>query len=101
MTFGQAVATARKSRGMQQRELAARILKADGTPISPQYLNDIEHDKRGAPDGQMLSRIARAVRVAPEYLYFCSGRLPPSVADKRADEKTVVKAFNAMRRALR
>ena len=102
MTFGQALSCARKKRGMQQRELAAKVLKDDGTPMSPQYLNDIEHDKRGAPDDAMITRIARAVRVAPELLYFCAGRLPPQIARMTpACEGTVVAAFRAMRDRLR
>ena len=44
MTFGRAIATARKEKGLSQKDLAALILKEDGTAISPQYLNDIEHN---------------------------------------------------------
>jgi transposase len=29
---------------LSQKDLAAKIRKEDGTAISPQYLNDIEHD---------------------------------------------------------
>ena len=42
MTFGQTIARARKDLGVSQRELALKVVKEDGAPISPQYLNDIE-----------------------------------------------------------
>ncbi len=47
MTFGLAIAKARKAKGLSQKELAALVVKdEEGGAISPQYLNDIEHDRR-------------------------------------------------------
>jgi hypothetical protein len=37
---------ARKKLGISQKNLADRIKKEDGQSISPQYLNDIERDRR-------------------------------------------------------
>ena len=48
-TFGRIIAEARKGLGISQKDLAAKTRKEDGTPISPQYLNDIEHDRRDPP----------------------------------------------------
>ncbi len=45
MTFGRTIADARKKANLSLRELADQIKKEDGSPISPQYLNDIEHQK--------------------------------------------------------
>ena len=50
MSFGEVVATARKAKGLSQKELAALITKEDGEPISPQYLNDLERDVMIARD---------------------------------------------------
>ena len=50
-TFGGAVASARKALGLSQKELASRVLKEGGTSITPQYLNDIEHDRRSPTGG--------------------------------------------------
>ena len=45
MTFGRAIVAARKAKGLSQKDLAALIHKEeDEGSISPQYLNDIEHD---------------------------------------------------------
>jgi hypothetical protein len=45
-SFGGAIASGPKAKSMSQKELAAKIVKEDGQPITPQYLNDIEHDRR-------------------------------------------------------
>src|SRR5437867_850881 len=49
MTFGGAIREARRVLGVSQKDLAAQLKKEDGTPISPQYLNDIELDRRLPP----------------------------------------------------
>ena len=54
MTFGETIAGARKDLGVSQRELAMRIVKEDGAPISPQYLNDIERNRRNPPGDHLL-----------------------------------------------
>ena len=40
-TFGELISEGRKKKGLSQKELAAKVLKEDGSAISPQYLNDI------------------------------------------------------------
>ena len=45
-TFGTLVAEARRVIRMSQKELASRVKKEDGQAISPQYLNDVERDRR-------------------------------------------------------
>jgi transcriptional regulator with XRE-family HTH domain len=61
--FGTLISEARRSKGLSQKDLAAKVKKEDGQAISPQYLNDIEHDRRnppGAPDSAD-SRIAERI----------------------------------------
>ena len=48
-TFGQYIAWARERAGLTLREMAALIIKEDGTPMSNQYLSDIENDRRNPP----------------------------------------------------
>ena len=45
-SLGRLIASARKDKQLSQKELAALVLKEDGEAITPQYLNDIEHDRR-------------------------------------------------------
>lgn len=97
------IALGRKNLALTQKQLASRILKADGTPISPQYLNDLELDKRGAPPNYLLDRISEALGLPKEYLRFVAGRLPANLAEnyhREHDPETVKAAFEAFRKRL-
>ncbi len=59
MTFGQTIAAARKELGISQRELASRVVKEDGVPISAQYLNDIKRERRNPPGEHLLGQFAK------------------------------------------
>ena len=60
-TFGRASSQARKALGWSQKELAQKILRADGESISPQYLNDIEHDRRSPSSDRMVQQFANVL----------------------------------------
>ena len=79
MTFGQTIAEARKKRGVSQRELALKVLKEDGTPISPQYLNDIKRDRRNPPGDHLLEQLTGALNLDEDYLYAIITYLNPLV----------------------
>ncbi len=99
-TFGQTIAEARKRAGLTQKELAAKLKKEDGTPISPQYLNDIEHDRRGAPPDFLLKQLSKILDLDLDLLAYRAGRLPENLIDHRADPSQVVEAFKAFRRRI-
>jgi transcriptional regulator with XRE-family HTH domain len=100
-TFGSTLSQARKEAGLSQRELAARILKEDGEPISPQYLNDLERDRRNPPGPHLLSQLAEALNLPPEYLDFLAGQLPADLRAGNYAPAEVQAAFRAFRRSLR
>ncbi len=100
MTFGQAVAAERKKRAMSQKDLAARVLKEDGTPITPQYLNDVERDRRNPPSEHLIEQIAAVLELEPEYLFFLAYQIPPQYRDGRYPRENVRDAFQAFRREL-
>ena len=77
-TFGEIISEKRKKTGLSQKELAALVTKEDGKPISPQYLNDIERDRRNPPSEHLIEQFARVLSIALETLYYCAGELPPS-----------------------
>ena len=101
-TFGEAVAEARKALRLSQKEFAARVLKEDGTSITPQYLNDIEHDRRSPTTDHMVAALARALNQNAEYFFVLAGKMQP--ADVRqaatAGPERVNEAMLAFRRAL-
>lgn len=92
ITLGGKIAERRRAQHFSQKQLAERILREDGAPISPQYLNDIERDRRIPPD-YLLKRFAEQLDVDLEYLVFLAGRVPPSMS-----YLTEERAFLAFRR---
>ena|SRR6266542_4389802 len=101
MTFGEKIAEARKAAGLSQKDLAAKILKEDGQPISPQYLNDIEHDRRNPPSAEMIDQFAKVLKLPPEVLYFLAGKLTEDLKKSPVDNDKIVDAYKAFRKALK
>lgn len=101
MTVGQIISEARKKAGLSQRDLASRILKEDGTPISLPYLNDIEHGRRNPPSPPLLRQFAAALNISYEYLLFSAGEFPDDLRGGSYSPERVEAAFDAFRRTLR
>ena len=100
MTFGQAVAAARKKKLLSQKQLASSILKEDGAPISPQYLNDIERDRRNPPGDFLLSQFAKVLEVPEEYFYYLAHQIPPKYRQDAPDNPIRIRAaFEAFARS--
>ncbi len=100
MTFGHIIADARKKANLSLRELAAKIKKEDGTPISPQYLNDLEHDRRNPPSDFFLQQFAQMLDIPIEVLYYHAGEIPAELRDMQVDRDQVIEAYKAFRRKL-
>ena len=96
-TFGQAIGRARKEKGWAQKDLAARILREDGEAISPQYLNDIEHDRRSPSSDRMVQQFAEVLDIDPDWLYYLAGRFPEDVRMKQLSPNQVAQAMVAFR----
>lgn len=100
MTVGQTIADARRRKQLSQKELSAIIRKEDGSPISPQYLNDIERDRRNPPGEHLLSQFARALDLPEEYLYFLANQIPPKYrVSGKSSPQQVLQAFQAFARS--
>jgi len=100
MTFGQAIAAARRSKQMSQKQLASMVLKEDGVPISPQYLNDIERDRRNPPGDHFIGQFARILGVPEEYFYYLANEIPPKYREESPDDPVRVReAFQAFARS--
>ena len=102
-SFGSAVASARKVKGWSQKELATRIIKEeDGTAITPQYLNDIEHNRRSPSSNHLVNQFARVLEIDAEVLFAIIGMLPEK--DRKLVSKStpgaVGEAFVAFRKKL-
>ena len=102
VSFGRTIAKARRDLGLSQKELAARIMKEeDGRPISPQYLNDIEHDRRSPSSGHLIRQFSGILKIPEDYLFALAGRLPDDLRTDATDRDKVVEAFANFRRALK
>ncbi|TAM80969.1 MAG: XRE family transcriptional regulator [Acidobacteria bacterium] len=93
-TVGQIIREARVKAGMTQKELAARIMrKEEGReeekPITPQYLNDIEHDRRTPPE-YIIRQIAKILNLDADHLVFLAGSVPqhliPGITEEAVKE---------------
>jgi transcriptional regulator with XRE-family HTH domain len=102
-TFGQIVSERRKELGISQKDLAEATKKEDGASISPQYLNDIEHDRRDPPSEFIIGQLAKQLKLSKEYLTTAAGLWPQDIRDRltAADPKKVEEALTAFRKALK
>jgi transcriptional regulator with XRE-family HTH domain len=102
-SFGKAIASGRKEMGWSQKELAARVKKEDGETITPQYLNDIEHDRRSPSSDHLVSEFARVLKIDAVALFAVIGMLPINERKlvRKATPDQVEKAFVAFRESLR
>ena len=102
-SFGRAIASARKAKEWSQKELATKIIKEDGQPITPQYLNDIEHDRRSPSSDILIRQFAQVLQVEESALYAISGMIPQKERKliHQATPTQIDQAFIAFRRKLR
>ncbi|WP_330450053.1 helix-turn-helix transcriptional regulator [Paracoccus marcusii] len=101
VTFGQAISKARKGLGLSQKELAARDEGRGGGSISPQYLNDIEHDRRSPSSGHLIRQFSGILNIPEDYLYALAGRLPDDLRPDASTPDKVVEAFANFRKTLK
>jgi len=99
LTFGEAIKEARRVLAISQKDLAAAIIKEDGEPISPQYLNDIERDRR-IPSSHVIAQLGKKLKVDPDYLHVLAERFPADLRANRYEPTTVQAALKAFRKRL-
>jgi transcriptional regulator with XRE-family HTH domain len=101
MSFGETIRNKRKQLSLSQKELATRVMKDDGTPISPQYLNDIEQGKRNPDSDAMIEHFAHVLELEKDILYFWARKLPADLTKLNAPPEKIVRAYTAFRKALK
>jgi transcriptional regulator with XRE-family HTH domain len=94
--FGQLISTARKKKGLSQRELAVQV------GISGPYLNDIEHGRRNPPSGELVVKMAIALDIPEDHLCAVAGSMPADVqkAAIAQNPERFQQEFAAFRRAM-
>jgi|SRR5579872_2869574 len=99
-SLGDAISRKRKALGLSQRELAERIKKEDGQPITPQYLNDIERDRRTPSSDNMVEQFASALGIDQEYLRKFAGKYPSDIVKAQVGEAEFTRELRAFRQRL-
>lgn len=100
ITFGRVISDARKRNGWSLKELASKIRREDGETISPQYLNDIEHNRRRPSSDHMVQQFVDALQIDRDWLYYLAGRFPEDVRSRQLSEQEVRRGMIAFRRDL-
>jgi transcriptional regulator with XRE-family HTH domain len=98
LTFGKVISEARKSKEWSLKDVCSRVLREDGEPISVQYLNDIEHDRRSPSSDRMVKQFAEALGISADWLYYLAGRFPDDIRKKKLSEGQLTDAMVAFRR---
>ena len=96
-TFGHAISQARKALGWSQKELAQKILREDGESISPQYLNDIEHDRRNPSSDRMVQQFAEVLGMEVDWLYYLAGKFPADLRERKLTQREFTAGMVAFR----
>lgn len=100
-TFGQSIAKARKEKALSQKDLAGRIMKEeDGRAISPQYLNDIEHDRRSPTSDHLIRQFAVVLDMDENTLFVLAGKIPDDVRRDLTDPAKAGAAFMNFRKSI-
>ncbi len=90
-SFGKIILEARKKKGLILRECAALIIKEDGKPITFQYLNELENDRR-TPSEHIIKQLSLVLDIPVEYLYVYAEMFPKGI-NKHASQDKIVTAF--------
>jgi len=87
---------------LSQKELASRINKEDGQPISTQYLNDIERNRRNPPSEFLIAQLADELALDKDHLCLVAGTLPRDLVGliSEAEPATVSNAIRLFRRKI-
>ena len=101
-TLGQTIREARVRAGMTQKELAAKIIRKEEyseeqKSITPQYLNDIEHDRRTPPE-YVTRQIAKHTGLDPDYLVLLAGSVPEAILRTGITEEAAKEAVKLFRK---
>ena len=100
LTFGQYISKRRKELGLSQKELAEKILKEDGSHISPQYLNDLERNRRNPPGEHLLHQFSIVLSIDEDFLSYLTDGLPADARRLSDDPQQVADALRAFRKTL-
>lgn len=92
LTFGKIIFEARRKKGFKLKDCSSLIFKEDNTPISIQYLNDIENGRRNPPSEHIINQISGLLDIPVEVLYFYAGIFPRTL-DQNINQDQIITAY--------
>jgi transcriptional regulator with XRE-family HTH domain len=96
--LGDLINRERRAQRLTLRQLAEKVRKEDGQPISPQYLNDIELNRR-VPSTYVLQELARELELSQDMLLILAGAgetvMREYLKEHPQQEEEVIKLFRA------
>lgn len=72
---------ARQGLKLSLQKVGEKLRKDDGTTVSPQYLNDLEHGRRNPPDENLVKQMARVLALDVDTLLSLAGKGPAEVQE--------------------
>jgi transcriptional regulator with XRE-family HTH domain len=72
----------------------------DGGAISPQYLNDIEHDRRNPTSDHLIKQFAKVLGEDEGYLFVLAGKIPDALRKTAKGRDQIVASFANFRKTL-
>ena len=81
--------------------LRNKIRKEDGETITPQYLNDIEHDRRSPSSDHIVKRFASVLNIPADILYWLAGRFPGDTVNRNVPPEQIEKAVAVFRKTIK
>lgn len=87
--FGQLILNARKKKNLSLKDCASLINKEDGTPISFQYLSEIETARRNPPPEYIMKQFADVLDIPIEILYFYTKTIPSNISHNLTNDEIV------------
>src|SRR6266851_4578768 len=79
--FGDTIREARQRLKLSLKAVGDKLRKEDGTNVSPQYLNDLEHGRRNPPDENLITQMAKVFALDAEKLLALAGKEPVEVQE--------------------
>lgn len=89
MKLGSYIKSFRKRKSIFQKDLAYQIM------ITPQYLNDLERNRRD-PSDSVLQRLSGALSFDLDYAYYLLGKYPPDLRGT-STKVNMARAYKIMR----
>lgn len=93
-TLGYVISSSRKKRQLSQKQLAEKIMREDGDPISPQYLNDIEHNRLNPSSNHIIKQFSKILRIKADDLLDLSKVSPETTRKKKLAFQSFEKTYS-------